>query len=131
MSKISDYVHSADWKTEKHVPAIELPASINAGEMFNVQVTVGKELPHPNTTEHHIVWIALHFIPNGGKFSIEIGRQELSAHGQSAEGPNKGPAYTDSASLFRMKTAVGGTLVTTAYCNIHGLWTAEREITLA
>lgn len=128
MSKLSEYVHSADWKTEKHVPVIEAPATAKAGEMFNVTVTIGKEIPHPNTTEHFIAWIALHFIPEGGKFSVEIGRQELSAHGQSVEGPNKGPAYTDSCAAFRMKTTAPGMLVATAYCNIHGLWSSEAAI---
>ncbi len=130
MSKLSDLVHSADWKTEKHVPVIELPATVKAGEMFNVQVTIGKEIAHPNTTEHHIAWIALHFIPKDGKFSIEIGRTELSAHGQSAAGANQGPAYTDSSALFRMKTSVPGTLVATEYCNIHGLWVSESDVAL-
>ena len=126
MSKISDYVHTADAGQEKHVPLIELPENPSAGAMFNILVSVGKTITHPNTAEHHIAWIALHFIPAGAKFSIEIGRQELSAHGQG-----DGPAHTDGTALFRMKTLVPGTLVATAYCNIHGLWTNDATLTLA
>ena len=28
-----------------------------ADEMFAVKVSLGKEIAHPNTTEHHIRWI--------------------------------------------------------------------------
>ena len=128
MQNLNDYVRSADWKTEKHVPAITLPETVRAGEWFDARVAVGQEIPHPNTTGHHIAWIALHFIPKDGKYSIVIGRQEFGAHGQDAGGPDQGPAHTDSAAVFRMKTAVPGTLAATAYCNIHGLWTCARGV---
>ena len=59
--KISDIIQSADWKTEKHVPGIEAPEVVKAGERVTVQVSVGKEIAHPNTTEHHIRWIKLYF----------------------------------------------------------------------
>jgi superoxide reductase len=128
MNKLSEYVKSADWKSEKHVPALEAPDTVKAGEWFNISVTVGKEIPHPNTTEHHIAWIAVHFAPTGAKATFEIGRFEFSAHGQSPTGPNQGPVYTDSGVVVRAKLNTSGLLFTTAYCNIHGLWEAERPI---
>jgi superoxide reductase len=101
---------------------------VKAGEFFNVSVTVGKQIAHPNTTEHHIAWIAIHFAPAGAKLSYEIGRFEFSAHGQSVEGANKGPVFTDSGIVARVKLTVPGTLFATAYCNIHGLWEADKAV---
>ena len=128
---LSEFVKSADWKSEKHVPVIECAATAKAGEAVAISVTVGKEIAHPNTTNHHIAWIALHFAPAGAKVSIEIGRCEFSAHGASSEGPDKGPAYTDSTLSIRAKFAVSGTLYATAYCNIHGLWASEKAVVIA
>jgi superoxide reductase len=62
---ISKTIKSADWKTEKHVPVIELPPTIQAGEDFQVKVSLGEGVPHPNTTEHHIRWISVYFQPEG------------------------------------------------------------------
>ena len=53
MEKIGELHQSADWKTEKHVPVIECPDEVTADEVFDVKVTPGKEVAHPNTTEHH------------------------------------------------------------------------------
>ena len=77
MNKLSEYVKSADWKTEKHVPVIECPDTVKPGELFAISITVGKEIPHPNTTEHHIAWVAIHFLPAGAKATFEIGRFEF------------------------------------------------------
>jgi superoxide reductase len=126
--KFADLVQSADWKVEKHVPVIEAPDSVKAGERFTVHVSVGKEIAHPNTTEHHIRWIKLYFKPEGGKFACELGVFEFSAHGESVEGPNKGPAYSDPAALAAVKLNAPGTLLASAYCNIHGLWESSKTI---
>lgn len=125
--KIADVMQSADWKAEKHVPVIEAPEVVKAGEKVTVQVTVGKEIPHPNTTEHHIRWIKLYFKPEAGKV-YELGSFEFSAHGESVEGANKGPAYTEPAAQAVVKLNTSGTLLATAYCNIHGLWESAQTI---
>ncbi len=126
--KIADLVQSADWKTEKHVPVIEAPDSVKAGEKLVVQVSVGKEIAHPNTTEHHIRSIKLFFKPEGGKFAYILGEYEFSAHGESVEGANKGPAYSEPQVTATVKLSAPGTLVAEAYCNIHGLWESSKEI---
>jgi superoxide reductase len=128
---LSEFVKSADWKSEKHVPVIECADTAKAGEPFAVTVSVGKEIAHPNTTAHHIVWIALHYVPDGAKTSIELTRCEFSAHGASVEGPDKGPAYTQSAVTVSVKLAAPGKLYATAYCNIHGLWSSEKSVAVA
>lgn len=121
---------SADWKTEKHVPVIECVDAVLAGQAFDVTVTVGKEIAHPNTTEHHIRWIRLYFQPEGGGL-FEVGSMEFTAHGESVEGANKGPAYTDPVACFRVKLGKSGTLFATSYCNIHGVWESSKLVTVA
>ncbi|MDX9868633.1 MAG: class II SORL domain-containing protein [Kiritimatiellia bacterium] len=128
---LSEFVKSADWKSEKHVPVIECADTVGAGEPLAITISVGKEIAHPNTSNHHIVWIALHYVPAGAKTSIEITRCEFSAHAAAAEGPDKGPARTCSMVSISAAFAVSGTLYATAYCNIHGLWSSERPVTVA
>lgn len=124
---LSSLIKSADWKAEKHVPVIDAPATAKAGDVIDIEVDVGKEIPHPNTAQHHIAWIALHFVPDGATMSIELGRADLSAHGDSMS-VTPGPAFTEPSARFRVRLAVSGTLHATAYCNLHGLWTSAAEI---
>ncbi|MCR5414459.1 MAG: class II SORL domain-containing protein [Kiritimatiellae bacterium] len=126
---ISTFVKTADWKAEKHVPAIDAPAEAKAGEPVEISVAVGKEIPHPNTVEHHISWLALHFVPAGSQTSIELGRFEFSAHGQAAKA-NEGPAHVAPSVKTTVCLAASGTLHATAYCNIHGLWTSSAAISV-
>ncbi len=128
MAKISELVQSADWKAEKHVPVIEAPETVGKGQAFQVSVSVGKEIPHPNTTEHHIAWVSVYFHPEGEKFPHHIGRFDFAAHGASAQGPNTSTVYSDPAVTFTMRTEKSGTLYVVSFCNIHGLWEAKKEV---
>ncbi|MBW1989901.1 MAG: class II SORL domain-containing protein [Deltaproteobacteria bacterium] len=130
MAKVGELYQSADWKTEKHVPVIECPDAVAADEMFEVKVTVGKEVAHPNKTEHHIGWIRIFFRPDGGKSAYQIANCEFSAHGASVEGGNTGPVYTDHTATVRFKTSMAGTVFAVSYCNIHGLWESSRQLSL-
>jgi len=131
MPTLGEYVQHADWRTEKHVPVIDCPDTVKAGEMFRVNVSLGKEIAHPNTTEHHIRWIALYFQPQGEKFTCEIGHYAFNSHGASTVGPNEGPVYTHHAVDTWMKTNKPGILFSRAYCNIHGLWEDSKEISVS
>jgi superoxide reductase len=128
MKPFGELFQTADWKTEKHVPVIDCPDQVKAGELFPVKVTLGKEVAHPNTTDHHIRWIAVYFLPEGAKFPYQVGLCEFTAHGESAEGADKGPVYTHHEVSLSMKTTQPGTIYATALCNIHGLWRSEKEI---
>jgi superoxide reductase len=128
MKKIGDAYQSADWKSEKHVPVIECPDEVPAEEIFDVQVTLGKEVAHPNTTEHHIRWIQLYFHPEGDKFPSQVGNFEFTAHGESVDGADKGPVYTNHAVTASMKIKKPGVLHATSLCNIHGLWEYSTEV---
>src|SRR5512137_713334 len=127
---IGDHVGKADWKKEKHVPVIDCPDKVKADEMFEIKLTIGKEIPHPNTTAHHIRWVALYFHPDGEKFSYQVARTEFTAHGEALEGPDMSSVYTHSTSSVWMKTKKPGTLYAVSLCNIHGLWESEKKLAL-
>jgi len=128
MAELKDLLQSADWKQEKHVPAIEAADKIKKGEVFKVTLTVGKEIPHPNTTEHHIRWIALYFLADGEKFPYQIGKFEFCAHGESTLGPNTSTIFTHSEAVCSLKTEKPGTLIAVSFCNIHGLWQNAKKV---
>lgn len=131
MAKVGEFIQTADFKAEKHVPVIELPATLKAGQPFNVTVSVGKQIAHPNTTEHFISYISLFFKPADGKFVYQLGKTEFTSHGESTEGANKGSAYTNPMGVFNVKLDKPGTLAAVSYCNIHGLWESSVEVKLA
>jgi superoxide reductase len=128
MADLKDLLQSADWKTEKHVPVIEAPEKVKKGDTIKVALTVGKEIPHPNTTEHHISWIEAYFLAEGEKFPYQLGRFEFVAHGASAQGPNTSTIFTQPEAVFSFKTDKPGTIFAASYCNIHGLWKNAREL---
>ncbi len=123
---LSDSIKNADFKAEKHVPVIEVIRK--DGDYTIVGVKVGKEIPHPNTTEHFIAWIDLYYKGEGDKFIQHLGRADFSAHGASAEGANQGDLYTEPSASFRFKALKPGKLTAVSYCNIHGLWEYETDI---
>jgi superoxide reductase len=127
MSDFAGLIKTADWKAEKHVPVIEAPDAVSAADFVTVTVSVGKEIRHPNTTEHFINWIELFFKPEDGP-AISLGRADFSAHGESAKGANQGPAYTDPVFATRVQLKASGTLQALSYCNIHGLWQSSKAI---
>lgn len=118
---IGDYFQHENWKNEKHVPVIECPETVTSGDPFEVTVTLGKEIDHPNTVDHHIRWVRLYFMPEKGKLAHEVGSFEFSSHGESA-GDDTGPVFTHHTVTCTMKVNQPGHLIATAYCNIHGLW---------
>lgn len=128
MAEFKDLFQSADWKQEKHVPVIEAPDKVKKGEFFKLTVSVGKEIPHPNTTEHHIRWIEVYFLPDGGKFPYQIGKFEFTAHGESIQGPNMSSVYTHPEVICNFKTDKPGVIFASSYCNIHGLWENAARI---
>src|SRR5512136_2957517 len=128
MQQFGELFQSADWKAEKHVPVIECPDKVKSGELFSVKATVGKQIAHPNTTEHHIRWISVYFQPEGEKFPCEVGHFEFSAHGESAKGPNLGAVYTNHEVAITLKVSKPGIMYATSLCNIHGLWQSMKEI---
>ena len=128
---MNNLYQTADWKKEKHVPVIESPASAAKGQKISVTVSVGKEIAHPNTTEHHIGWIEVYFQAEGEKFPYQLGRFDFSAHGASATGPNTSTIFTEPQVTISFKTEKSGTIYAASYCNIHGLWENSQGLKVA
>jgi superoxide reductase len=128
MKQFGELFQTADWKTEKHIPVIECPAQVKANEFFAIKVSLGKEIAHPNTTDHHIRWISVYFQPEEEKFPYQVGHFEFTAHGESVEGPDKSSVYTHHEVSLSMKTGKPGIMYATTLCNIHGLWQSEKEV---
>ncbi|MDO5715514.1 MAG: desulfoferrodoxin family protein [Tissierellia bacterium] len=110
--KLTQTVQSGDWKNEKHVPALHVE---KVEDGFKVRAFVGEEIDHPNTLEHHILWIKVYFQPEGAKFPIEVGSYQFQAHGESE-------VYTKPEVISYVKTEQKGQVFAMSYCNIHGLW---------
>lgn len=128
MEKFGALLQTQDWKKEKHVPVIECPDSVKSGEKFQITVTVGKEVAHPNTTEHHIRWVQVFFHPEGEKYAYQLANCEFTAHGEAVAGPNQGPVYTDHSVTVTAMLSKPGVIHAINFCNIHGFWENSREI---
>jgi superoxide reductase len=127
MKPFSELFQTADWKKEKHVPVIEVARE---GENFRLALSVGKEISHPNTTEHHIAWIDAYFLAEGDKVPYHLGRFEFMSHGASTEGPNTSTVYSNPETCLLFRTEKPGTVYAFSYCNIHGLWANSAELEL-
>ena len=101
--------HPSDLE-KKHYPTIEVPASIKAWEPFNVKITVGKALAHPNEGAHFIQWVELY----AGE--VLIGRVELT------------PTIYDMPVTMRVKLGKSYTLRSRVRCNLHGIWEGSAEL---
>ncbi|MCE5270314.1 class II SORL domain-containing protein [bacterium] len=130
MAELKDLFQSADFKTEKHAPVIELPQAVKKGEVFKVCASVGKEIAHPNTTAHHIRWIELYFQPEGEKFPFQVARAEFTCHGEGLQGADSSTVYTAPAVSVSLKSDKSGTLYASSYCNIHGLWQSAAKVSV-
>jgi len=128
MPDLKDLLQTADWKAEKHVPVIEAPDQIKNGQLLTVQVSVGKQIAHPNTTEHHIRSIELYFLPAGEKFPYQVARFEFCAHGESVQGPNTSTVFCEPKATAELKTSKSGAIIAVGYCNIHGIWQSEKQL---
>jgi superoxide reductase len=99
---------------EKHVPVIEIKKCEKCGE-DTVMVMVGKEVPHPNTVEHHIKWIQLHGVKQNAQV-VHLGTFDL------------GPVYVSPQVITHVKLNEFKRLFALEYCNIHGLWENSIEV---
>ena len=115
---LKETIQSGDWKGEKHVPVIDVLE--NKDGHLKVEVSVGKEIKHPNTPEHHIAWIELYFQPEGENFPRMVGRVAFTTHEENLK--------TCPVAVFNFHSDRKGKLMALSYCNIHGLWENELEI---
>ena len=127
MTKYGELIQEDDWKTEKHVPTVEIKETDNDNE-YEVCAVVGKEVPHPNKTEHHIERMKVLFLPEGEKFPYILGAYHFSAHGASAAGPDTSTIYSEPIVTLRFKSEKKGTVFVESYCNVHGLWSNSKDL---
>ncbi|MFP4056363.1 MAG: class II SORL domain-containing protein [Candidatus Brocadiia bacterium] len=98
---------------KKHTPVITAPETVKAGECFEVTVEVGKHLDHPNQTDHFIQFVELY------AGHVYLARMH----------------FTAETTCPIMKTCVSlpkdlGPLRAFERCNIHGVWEADKPITV-
>jgi superoxide reductase len=103
-------------KREGHTPKIEAPAKAKPDEAVRIIVSVG---PHPNTVEHSIRWIAVFYYEEGRAFN------PLTLAKVSFNAPTTEPEIT-----LVVKLQKSGVIHALEYCNLHGLWSGKREITV-
>lgn len=101
---------------EKHVPVIEAPAKVKAGEPFDITIVVGKDVPHPNTIEHHIKWIQVY---------ARKGTSQVAAHVATID---LGPTFAAPTATLRMILEKSATVYALEYCNVHGVWENSVDI---
>ncbi len=118
---IANYFKSGDWKAEKHVPVICIPEKVSSEESFVVSVSIGDEIAHPNTLEHHISWIKLFYVQEGSTIPVEVADMKFGAHGELDN-------LTEPYFTAKIKVSKPGKLVAMSYCNIHGLWENEVDV---
>ena len=93
---------------QKHVPAVTFPASVKAGEWFDVKVKVGFMKDHPSTAGHWITMIKL-----------------LVDGNEAAKSTYRTGGIAGSVALFSIKLNRTATLEAIENCNLHGTWISE------
>jgi superoxide reductase len=113
---------------KKHVPIIEAPETVIAGEPFEVTVTVGS-IPHVMEEKHYIEWVELYL------HNKLVGRKELSPSDKTADEALIAIKEIETCTIHGVnicgecgEKSVITTLYAREHCNIHGLWEADRKI---
>ena len=101
-------MHAADptsltEREERHVPVIEAPEGVAAGQMFPLTVKVGK-VPHKLESEHFVQFIDLY------ADEAFLGRVTFT------------PIVLMPKATYFLVLEESATLRAVAFCNLHGLW---------
>ncbi|MBF0553186.1 MAG: class II SORL domain-containing protein [Nitrospirae bacterium] len=113
MNRAKDPVNLTDME-KKHLPVIDCPDEVKAGEPFKVRVKVG-EAAHVMLDAHFIQWIELHF---GESFYVRVELTPVVSL----------PEFT--ISLVKHGKHRKSTLRVVERCNMHGQWESTKEITV-
>lgn len=97
---------------KKHIPVIDCPDTVKAGESFQVKIRVG-EIPHVSEEAHHIQWIE---VKTGENLYARVELTPVLSI----------PEVT--VSLRKAGKHRSSTLRVLERCNIHGLWEAVKEV---
>ena len=98
----------------KHIPVIQAPEVVRAGEPFEVRIEVGEALPHPNEPDHFIEFVELY------ADETYLARVSLTA------------GTTCPEAVLRVALGHGDfrELRAFARCNLHGMWASARPISV-
>jgi len=99
---------------KKHIPVIDCPDTVKAGQPFPVKIKVG-EVPHVSEEAHHIQWVE---IKSGENLYARVELTPVLSL------PEVTVTLKKAGKHRRTK------LRAIERCNIHGLWEAEKEITV-
>jgi superoxide reductase len=99
---------------KKHIPLIDAPDEVRAGEPFKATITVGA-VPHVSEEAHHIQWIDVYF---GQNFYERIELTPVFTR----------PEVTVTLVRHGKGTHKVGTMRVIERCNLHGAWDATKEI---
>jgi len=103
---------------EKHAPVIKAPEKVNAGEVFPVEVRIGKTL-HPMGSQH---WIE--------NIKIAIGNEPAGMLTFQPQGYLK-PEGKFNLALDEKLKGKTVSLVVQAHCNLHGIWESYVNVEVA
>lgn len=121
---------------KKHVPVIETPETVIAGEPFEVTVTVGS-IPHVMEEKHYIEWVELYL------HNKLVERKELSSSNENARVTFRVEADEALIAIKEIETctvhgvnicgecgekSVITNLRAMEHCNVHGLWEEYKKI---
>jgi superoxide reductase len=99
---------------KKHIPVIECPDKVKAGEPFQIKINVG-EILHVMEEGHHIQWLE---VKSGENLYARV---------------NLTPVFTKpevTLTLVKGEKHSSRTLRVIERCNLHGLWEATKDITI-
>ena len=113
VNKAADPANMTDLE-KKHVPVIDAPDKVKAGECFCVTVEVGKLLAHPNERGHYIHFVELY------ADETYLGRADLT------------PVTTCPTVQFCVQLDhVHEQLRAFEFCNLHGVWEGDKALEVA
>jgi superoxide reductase len=98
----------------KHLPVIEVPGDIKAGQFFDARIKIG-EAEHPNENGHFIQWVELYVS------DVYLGRFDFT------------PVMTKPEITIPLSIAHGNrktVLRAVSRCNLHGIWENTKEIAI-
>ena len=99
---------------ETHMPVIELIRGKGRQKKDQIEITVGREQTHPQTTDHYIKWIQAFGVQKDGHI-MDMGRMSFS--------PETAPEFT-----FEVDSAQYDHIFAFSYCSQHGVWEQHFEI---
>lgn len=125
-SMISQYKHTENAKPVEqcHTPVIECPDKVEADKIFQIKISLGNGTGHPDTTEHHVRRLSLYYSDSEGRTVRQITGVEFESHSPDRDALSRYETIVDA------KIAQSGLLHAMAYCNLHGLAEAIKQITV-